>query len=144
MTLNGRVIGQAERATRTLLDVRLQGSGLAFEEWVALNQVEAGAGAYPDVVARLAGGLKVDDATARDAVDSVRRLGLADEADTGDLALTAAGRERFDAVIGEIETITARLYGDVPAEDLEVAGRVLTLLTERANAELARQAVPSV
>lgn len=33
--------------------------------------------------------------------------------------------------------ISARLCAGIPAEDLATAGRILTLVTERANAELA-------
>lgn len=34
--------------------------------------------------------------------------------------------------------IVQRLWGDLPAGDLATAGRVLAIVTERANAELAR------
>jgi hypothetical protein len=34
--------------------------------------------------------------------------------------------------------VVARMRGDLPAEDLATAGRVLAIITERANAELAR------
>jgi hypothetical protein len=33
--------------------------------------------------------------------------------------------------------ITRRLWGDLPAGDLATAGRVLAIITERANAQLA-------
>ena len=136
MTLNGQIIGQAERATRTLLERHLRNSGLAFEQWVAVNQVHTGVGGREAVVARLVRGLKVEDDVARAAVDSVIDLGLV-AADDEQLTLTTSGLHRFALVSGEIAAITARLYGDVPPEDLAVAGRVLTLVTERANAELA-------
>ncbi|MEV0216345.1 hypothetical protein [Micromonospora sp. ALFpr18c] len=42
-----------------------------------------------------------------------------------------------DAVAG----ITVRLYGDIPADEADAAARVLTLITQRANAELA--AIPT-
>lgn len=45
-----------------------------------------------------------------------------------------ASRERTTAEIGPV---SAKLYAGIPAEDLAVAGRVLTLITQRANAELA-------
>ena len=38
---------------------------------------------------------------------------------------------------GAIDQITTRLYGDLPADDLATAGRVLTVITARTNAELA-------
>jgi hypothetical protein len=41
---------------------------------------------------------------------------------------------RISAAIAQI---TQRLWGDLPAEDLATAGRVLAIITERANAKLA-------
>lgn len=54
-----------------------------------------------------------------------------------ELALTDAGREVQRRVADAVAGVTARLYGDVPAADLAVAGRVLTLVKQRADAELA-------
>lgn len=53
------------------------------------------------------------------------------------MRLTDAGRELYETTTQETAEISARLYAGIPAEDLAVAGRVLTLVTERANAELA-------
>src|SRR4051812_6364419 len=122
MTLNGQIIGQAERATRTLLELHLRDSGLAFELWVAVNQVHSGVGGREALVARLVRGLKIDDETARAAVDGVIDAGLVAVAEE-ELILTAEGLHRYAVVSGEIASITARLYGDVPSEDLAVAGR---------------------
>ena len=41
----------------------------------------------------------------------------------------------WQRIRGALEEITARLF-DFPAEDLATAGRVLAILTARANAEL--------
>jgi hypothetical protein len=40
--------------------------------------------------------------------------------------------------VGEIDDVMVRMYSDIPPGDLATAGRVLTMLTGRANAELAR------
>ena len=53
------------------------------------------------------------------------------------VAVTDHGADRQLLIRGEIDTITARLYGDLPAEDLATAGRVRVTVTERANAMLA-------
>ncbi|MFH9943124.1 hypothetical protein ACH4OT_27850 [Streptomyces murinus] len=50
---------------------------------------------------------------------------------------TDAGRELLAATGAETAPISARIWGGIPAEDLTAVGRVLTLVTERANAELA-------
>ena len=38
-TLNGRIIGQAERATRALLENLLATTGIGFQPWVALTNL---------------------------------------------------------------------------------------------------------
>ena len=52
-------------------------------------------------------------------------------------SFTEAGRERHAGIRDGIGALTARLYGDLPAEELEIAGRVLATVTARARAELA-------
>ncbi|MGO4749592.1 MarR family transcriptional regulator, partial [Streptomyces sp. 2MCAF27] len=59
-----------------------------------------------------------------------------DPAEVSRVRLTAAGRELHESTSAETAEISARLYAGIPAEDLAVAGRVLALVTERANAEL--------
>lgn len=56
------------------------------------------------------------------------------------LRITDAGRALLDRTSAETAPITARIYAGIPAEELAIAGRVLTLITERANAELAAMA----
>jgi hypothetical protein len=53
----------------------------------------------------------------------------------GTVTLTAAGRARHGQVRARLAEITAHLF-DFPAEDLAAAGRVLGVITERANALL--------
>ena len=138
-TLNGQVLGQAERATRAVLDRMLERHGLGFHEWVAVNRTattEGGAVHKAALVGQLGQGLKIDEVAARAAVGSAIEAGvLAEDGDT--ISLTGAGRTEYDRISGAIAHVTARLYGDLPAEDLATAGRVLTIVTERANALLA-------
>jgi len=51
--------------------------------------------------------------------------------------LTARGTQVFGQVRGAVTEVVKRLWADLPAEDLATAGRVLSIITERANAELA-------
>jgi hypothetical protein len=46
-------------------------------------------------------------------------------------------RSRRMCSLAKIDEIMGRVYADIPAEDLAAAGRVLTLVRERANTELA-------
>jgi hypothetical protein len=127
--LNGQVIGQAERATRALLDRLLAGTGTSFEQWVALNLT---ATSGPVSAAELASRLRIPVQEATSALSALTVEGLL----ARDGTLTVAGRSRHEDITTELAGITARLYGDVPADDLAVAGRVLTLITARATAEL--------
>jgi DNA-binding MarR family transcriptional regulator len=52
--------------------------------------------------------------------------------------LTEGGQARFGQIRGALEDVTARLFGDLPPEDLATAGRVLAIVTARASAELIR------
>jgi hypothetical protein len=127
--LNGQVIGQAERATRALLDRLLAGVGTPFEQWVALNLT---ATTGPVSAAELAARLRIPLDEAGSALSALTVAGLL----ARDGTLTVAGRSRHEEISAGLAGITARLYGDLPADDLAVAGRVLTLITARATAEL--------
>jgi DNA-binding MarR family transcriptional regulator len=138
-TLTGRDLGQAERATRAVLDRLLAQSGLAFLQWVALGLLED---AGPDLerdglVRQMAGALKIDEPPVLAAVDELVRLGLvASGPAPGRLELTPAGRRRLKDARDGVDRLTERLYGGLPQDDLATAHRVLALITERANAEL--------
>jgi hypothetical protein len=69
-------------------------------------------------------------------VAALAELGLT-ESSGGRIALTPAGVSRHEAIRAGIADLTRTLYGNFAPEDLAVAGRVLTTLTERANALLA-------
>jgi DNA-binding MarR family transcriptional regulator len=139
-TLNGQVIGQAERATRAILDRLLTRMGATFHHWVALNLTTNGQTIERHEITRqMTQSLKIDERTAQTAIDELVSAALL-EAVPGDehhVRLTAAGRARHLEIRAAIAEVTARLYRDLPADDLATAGRVLTIITGRANAELA-------
>lgn len=130
MTLNGQVIGQAERATRAVLDRLLERVGTPFEQWVALNLTATSGPLGPG---ELAGRLRIPLGSATGALSALTTDGLL----ATDGTLTAAGRDRHAEITTGLTAITDRLYGDLPADDLAAAGRVLTTITARATAELA-------
>ena len=138
-TLTGQDIGQAERATRALLDRVLAEVQTTFHQSVVLN-LTANAAAPPEVegmATRMAQGLKIDRPMARRAIDELVAGGLVSlSGDPASLALTADGEARFAAIRHGIDQIAERLYGDLPPEDLATAHRILAIVTERANAEL--------
>ena len=140
-TLTGQDIGQAERATRALLDAVLAETETTFHQSVVLNLTAANApspAVLDGVVERMTHGLKIDRPTALDAIDELVAKGLVRKAgDPVSLAPTPAGETRFRSIRHGIEQIAERLYGDLPPEDLATTHRILAIVTERANAELA-------
>ncbi|MER7892752.1 hypothetical protein ABTX15_23310 [Micromonospora sp. NPDC094482] len=140
-TLNGQIIGQAHYATRTLLERELAGLGITFHQSIALNAVaaEGGAVARAYLVRRITSTLKIDESAVLAVVGDLTNAGLLGmpPTDASGLALTDAGRAVQRRVAEAVTAITTRLYGDIPADDLTVAGRVLTLVRQRADAELA-------
>jgi hypothetical protein len=135
--LNGQIIGMTHYATRALLDRVLRSVEMTFEQSVVLNLAASADPpmAREQIVSRATSGLKVSDDVAIAALDGLVASGLVSVGD--EVAITDAGADRQRLIRGEIDMITARLYGDLPSEDLATAGRVLTTVTERANAMLA-------
>ena len=137
-TLTGQDIGQAEKATRAVLNRLLARTGTGFHGWVILNVLgtNGSALAQAELVSRVVDGLKIEEPAVHAALAGLVDQGLVSRVDAG-LALTAAGAARFQEVREGIGEITRRLYGGLPTEDLVTARRVLAAVTERANAELA-------
>ncbi|MFE9909863.1 hypothetical protein [Streptomyces clavifer] len=137
-TVNGQIIGRAHYATRAVLDGLLAESGTTFHQAVALNATAEGDGAMERelLTGLMTGTLKIDAEAAREVIDSLIAAGLLTHAGTR-VELTASGRALQDGIRSGTSRITALLYADLPAEDLATAGRVLTAVTERANAVLA-------
>ncbi|MGW0904141.1 MarR family winged helix-turn-helix transcriptional regulator [Streptomyces sp. NPDC002853] len=140
-TTNGRVVALAHYASRALLEGVLTRHGATFEQSVTLRALVSGGGSMGTdaLVGDVIGSLKVDASVVCGVIDDLTatRLLEKDPADASRIRLTDAGRELHDNTGAEAAEITARLYAGIPAEDLATAGSVLTLVTERANAELA-------
>lgn len=136
-----QVIGQAENALGALMNRVLARTGGTFRQWVALNLTAASGGAIDrgQLVSRITGALKIDDSAALAAIAELTASRLMESLPGEDsrVGLTDAGQARYQQIRTAIGEITARLYGDLPADDLATTGRVLTTITARANAELA-------
>ncbi|MFF2095880.1 MarR family transcriptional regulator [Streptomyces sp. NPDC058202] len=139
LPVNGQVIGLAHYASRAALERVLARSGTSFNRSVALRAVSDNGGTVERawLVGRLTGALKIEESVARATVEEMTADELLAEPGSGQVSLTDAGRELFDSIRTAGNAIAARLYAGIPAEDLAAAGRVLTLVTERADAELA-------
>ncbi|MFI8192181.1 MarR family transcriptional regulator [Streptomyces sp. NPDC085946] len=134
---DSRALGLAHYAARGVLERVLARHGITFQQQVVLRAaLTADAPQAPgDLVAQVQGSLKADPAEIRATVDELLAEQLLVE-DGAHLRPTDAGRELIATAGAETAPISARIWGGIPAEDLAAAGRVLALVTERANAEL--------
>lgn len=136
--LNGQVIGQAHYATRAVLDRALAGTGVEFHQSVLLAFLERAEGSAEReaVIAWISDSLKTGASAVEEIIADAARAGLVTDGER--VAATEDGRTRYAAIRTAFATeVTPRLYGGIPEEELAIAGRVLTLVTERANAVLA-------
>lgn len=135
-TADARALGLAHYAARGVLE-----HGTTFQQQIALRAaVTADAPHTPeDLVTQVRGSLKADPADIRATFDELLAKQLL-VADGAHLRPTDAGRALIAAIGAETAPVTARIWGGIPAEDLAAAGRVLALVAERANAELAAPA----
>ncbi|HLY34500.1 MAG TPA: hypothetical protein VKQ07_08205 [Jatrophihabitantaceae bacterium] len=139
ITLNPSILGQAEKAHNALLFRILAGTGVDEVQWISL-QLALGSGGvanHAELVARVSSAAKFAPVTVEAAVAALVGAGLFEQNGPGHLAVTEDGREFVDHVRGATAPVVARAYSGVPAEDLAIAGRVLTEITARFDAELA-------
>ncbi|WP_406346194.1 MarR family transcriptional regulator [Streptomyces sp. NBC_00648] len=135
---NARDLALAHYAARGVLEHVLARHGITFQQQVTLRAaVTADAPPTPDgLVLQVQGSLKADPADIRTTLDELLAKQLL-VADGAHLRPTDAGRELIAVAAAETAPISARIWGGIPAEDLAAAGRVLSLVAERANTELA-------
>jgi hypothetical protein len=139
--LSTQVIGQAASALGAVLEPLLARTAITYQQWLVLT-VTAASGASIErgqLVARISNARKVDGGTVETAIAELAAAGAV-TAD-GPVTLTDAGQARYQSIRGTLGEITTRLL-DFPAEDLATAGRVLSIITSRANAVLAGSARP--
>ncbi|WP_432196181.1 MarR family transcriptional regulator [Streptomyces sp. bgisy027] len=134
-----RVIALAHYAGRALLENVLARHGSTFQQSVTLRLVAVAEGPVErdTLVAGVVGALKIDAAQAHSVVDELIAAELLADQEPSAVRITEAGRERHTSTSAATAPITARIYDGIPKEDLAAAGRVLTLITERADAEFA-------
>jgi DNA-binding MarR family transcriptional regulator len=139
-TFGTPVIGQTEKALNAILDRQLAGTGLTEPLWVTLTLTAASGGTVDrdQLVGRVAGALKVSEADAEAHLAELAAAQLLEtpESEGSPVKLTDAGQQLQGQIRTSVTQITDRLWGDLPAEDLATAGRVLSTVLARANAEL--------
>jgi len=136
-TANARSLALAHYAARGVLERVLSWHGTSFQQQIVLRAAAAVEALTPvELVAEVRGALKADPADISATVEELVTRGLLARAGT-QLRVTHAGRDLLDAAATDTAPLSARIWGGIPAADLAAAGRVLALVTERANAELA-------
>ncbi|MQY33992.1 hypothetical protein SRB17_19580 [Streptomyces sp. RB17] len=134
-----RTIALAHYAARAVLERVLAPYGTTFLQNVTLRLVAVADG--PVERAALIDGVtdavKVDAADAHETIEELIAAGLLVVAEGSRMDITDAGRELYAKAATETAPLTARIYAGISEEDRAVTGRVLSLITERANAELA-------
>jgi DNA-binding MarR family transcriptional regulator len=137
-TLSPQIVGQAEKAHTPLLDRILAGTGTTRRQWMTLSLAASAGGSITrdQLVDRIAGTLKVDVAAATAIIGELVSEHLLVDSGAG-VELTDPGQKRYREIRAAVDAVVARVYGDIPADDLATAGRVLTQITARLNAETA-------
>jgi DNA-binding MarR family transcriptional regulator len=135
-----QILGQTEKALNAILDRQLAGTGLTEPDWITLTLTAASGGTLgrDQLASQLAGALKVSPATAQARIADLAAAQLL-QTGGGDepmVTLTDAGRQLQGGIRAAVTEITQRMWGDLPAGDLVTAGRVLSVVLARANAEL--------
>ncbi|MFE7169284.1 MarR family transcriptional regulator [Streptomyces sp. NPDC057616] len=135
---DARALGLAHYAARAALESVLGRHGVTFAQQITLRLVAVAEAPFERqaLVDQVVGSLKADTADVQEVVEQLLAKGFL-AAEASQVRITEAGQEFYGAVTGETAQISARVWGGIPAEDLAATGRVLALVTERANAELA-------
>lgn len=155
-----QLIGQTEKTMNAILD-RLLAGRVSEPEWVALVLIaSSGSADHDQFTARVAHALRESQETAAARIGQLAARGLvqiAPERPAGAarpgpaggrpprpgppqsgsrVTLTETGQQLIASVRHQVDEVTGRLWGDLPAADLEIAGRVLRTVLARAEAEV--------
>jgi hypothetical protein len=137
-TFGAPIIGQTEKALNAILHRQLAGTGLTEPQWVTLTLTVASGGTVDrdQLIGRVTGALKVSESEAQARITELAAAQLlqAPDGDGSPVKPTDAGQQLHGQIRTAVTQITQRLWGDLPAEDLATAGRVLSTALARANA----------
>jgi Helix-turn-helix family len=126
-----QLIGQTEKTLVALLLRYIEGVDLTEPQWVTLRVASDGSQMVGTdaLVAAVADRAQLSNAS--DLVCQLSERGL-----LADGRLTPAGSELIASVQARMTTNSARIWGDLPADDVAAATRVLNEVLERARAAL--------
>jgi hypothetical protein len=132
------LIGQTEKALNAILDRQLAGTGITEPQWVTLTLTVVSGGAIDraELIRRVGGATQFSEAAVAERITELTAAGFLRDGGDGRVQVTDEGQARWTQVRTAIGPITQGLWGDLPAEDLATAGRVLGIVLARANAVL--------
>jgi hypothetical protein len=139
-TLNPSIVGQAEKAHNAVLDRVLAGTSLDEHQWITLQLAIAAGGAVTasQLVSTVSGAAKFTPAAINTAIDALTGSGYLNRADD-ELTVTASGTALVSELRAKVTDFIGTAYGQIPADDLATAGRVLKSITASLSEELARR-----
>ncbi|GIJ23601.1 MarR family winged helix-turn-helix transcriptional regulator [Micromonospora lutea] len=132
------LIGQTEKALNAILDRQLAGTGITEAQWVTLTLtvVSGDDTERAELIHRVGAATQFSPAAVAERITELTAAGLLRDGGDGRVQVTDEGQARWTRIRTAIGPITERLWGDLPAEDLATAGRVLGIVLDRANAVL--------
>lgn len=135
-----QLLGQTEKTLNAILN-RLLAGAVSEPQWVALALIagSGGSAGRDEFTGQVANALKTDPETAEAHMRQLAAKGLvvtAPEAGST-VTLTEDGQRFVRRVQQQADDVTQRLWGDLPAADLDVARSVLSTVLERAQSEFA-------
>jgi DNA-binding MarR family transcriptional regulator len=139
-TFTPRLLGETEKTLNAILDRHLSGAGLTEQHWITLTLAVVSGGSIDrdELVRKVSEGAKFSEDDVRARVSELIATGLLDDAASPEVSVTEAGRKTHARIRGANNELTERLWGDLPADELATAARVLSTVLERANLEFAR------
>lgn len=133
------LIGQTEKTLNAILERQLAGTGITEPQWVTLTMALVGGGVIDraELIRRVSGATKFSEASVAERIIELAAAGLVSDVGADGIQVSDAGKAQWTQVRTALGPIIQGLWGDLPAEDLATAGRVLSTVLARANAALA-------
>jgi DNA-binding MarR family transcriptional regulator len=135
-----RLIGETEKTLNAILDRHLAGSGLTEQQWITLTVAVVSGGSIDrdELVRQVVGGAKFSERDVLTRVSELVGRQLLDDSAPPEVTVTDEGARLHAEILAANTVLTGRLWGDLSADELATTARVLGIVLERANEELAR------
>ncbi|GAA0611444.1 hypothetical protein [Streptomyces crystallinus] len=133
------LIGQTEKTLNAILDRQLAETGITEPQWVTLTLTVVGGGTVDraELIRRVSATTKFNEASVAERIAELTAAGLLRDGGEARVQVSDTGQAQWTQVRTALGPITQGLWGDLPAEDLAAAARVLNTVLQRANAVLA-------